>query len=207
MPTRAFSSFDAYFAANRHARMRGMVLGREREDWVITDLIANELSVQWGKTGTKLVTEGTPQSGGITTFFPIGKSSVWGNGNRIDESSLMIVGPGDEFCLANHSPCHWCSAYIPNALLTDANGDATTVLASMRGVVHMSPHRFDRFRLVLEQLGVLARQSPAAFESAAAKKATEQKLIERSAICSPWRTTSNLLLDAMRCRQYRSRYP
>ena len=30
MSTRTFSSFDAYFAANRHARTRGMVLGRER---------------------------------------------------------------------------------------------------------------------------------------------------------------------------------
>jgi len=31
MPTQTFSSFEAYFDANRHSRVRGMVLGRERE--------------------------------------------------------------------------------------------------------------------------------------------------------------------------------
>lgn len=52
-----------------------------------------------------------------------------------------------------------------------------TALASMHGVVHMSPPRMERFRLALGQLGTVVRQSPGAFDSAASKKATEQKLI------------------------------
>jgi AraC family ethanolamine operon transcriptional activator len=126
---------------------------------------------------TQFLRTTTPQSGGVTIFFHTQKSSGWGNGRRIDESSLMIAGAGDEFCLTNDAPGRWCSLYIPNGMLTDANGDATTAVASMHGVVHMSPHRFERFRLVLEQLGVAARRSPGAFESAAAQRAAERKLI------------------------------
>jgi hypothetical protein len=42
MPTQTFSSFEAYFDANRHARVRGIVLGPEREDWLMTQLSVNE---------------------------------------------------------------------------------------------------------------------------------------------------------------------
>ena len=178
MPTQTFSSFEAYFAANRHApRQRGMVLGRKREDWVITDLVVHGLSLQWGKTGTKIVAEGTTQPGGITIFFPDRQSSAWGNGKRIDESSLMTAGPDAEFCVANSGGLHWCSLYIPNEMLTRATGDAMTALASMHGVVHMSPPRIERFRLALGQLGEAVERAPGDFESASAQEATERKLI------------------------------
>ena len=178
MPTRTFSSFEAYFAANRHApRQRGMVLGRKREDWVITDLVVHGLSLQWGTTGTKIVAEGTTQPGGITFFFPDWQSSVWGNGKRIDEYSLMAAGPDAEFCVANSGGLHWCSLYIPNEMLTRATRDAMTALASMHGVVHMSPPRIERFRLALGLLGEAVERAPGDFESAPAQEATEQKLI------------------------------
>lgn len=104
MPTQTFSSFEAYFDANQHSRVRGMVLGHEREDWLITHLNVNNLSVQWGKTGAKVVVEGVTQPRGVTIFFHAQKSSGWGNGRRIDESSLMISGPGHEPWLRTGNP-------------------------------------------------------------------------------------------------------
>jgi len=41
MPTRTFPSFEAYFAANAKYDLRGMVLGRNRQDWVMTQLMVN----------------------------------------------------------------------------------------------------------------------------------------------------------------------
>ena len=38
MPTKCFSSFEAFFDANRHASLRAMVLGPDRGKWVLTNL-------------------------------------------------------------------------------------------------------------------------------------------------------------------------
>ena len=35
MPTQTFSSFDAFFEANRHASLRAMLLGTDRGSWVL----------------------------------------------------------------------------------------------------------------------------------------------------------------------------
>jgi len=36
MPTQTFLTFEAFMDANRHARLRPMVLGRDRGNWVLT---------------------------------------------------------------------------------------------------------------------------------------------------------------------------
>lgn len=41
MRTQTLSSFEAYIDANRHASLRGMILGRERDDWALTHLSVN----------------------------------------------------------------------------------------------------------------------------------------------------------------------
>ena len=71
MPTRTFSSFEAFFAANLHSDLRGMVLGRRRENWVMTQLLIKTLSVQWGRAGSSVVVEGGAKPGGISIFLPI----------------------------------------------------------------------------------------------------------------------------------------
>ena len=102
-----------------------------------------------------------------------------GNGRRLDESSLMVVGPGDEFCLAaDASPRRWCSLYIPNEKLAGRNVQKTTALGSMRGVFQLPRQRIERFRSAIEQLDGAVQRAPAAFDWAAAQEATEEKLGE-----------------------------
>jgi hypothetical protein len=43
-----FSSFEAFFGANLHSSVRGMVLRRQRAEWTMTQVVVNSLSVQWG---------------------------------------------------------------------------------------------------------------------------------------------------------------
>src|ERR1019366_5256342 len=76
MPTRNFSSFEAFFAANLHSDLRGMVLGRRRENWVMTQLDINNLSVQWGRAGSSVVVEGAAKPGGVSIFLPTLISSI-----------------------------------------------------------------------------------------------------------------------------------
>ena len=59
-PTRTFSTFEAFFAANLHSDLRGMVLGRRREKWVMTQLLLHTSSIQWGRAGSNVVVEGAP---------------------------------------------------------------------------------------------------------------------------------------------------
>jgi AraC family ethanolamine operon transcriptional activator len=178
MPTRTFPSFEAFFAANLHSDLRGMVLGRRRENWVMTQLLINKLSVQWGRAGSSVVVEGAAKPGGVSIFLPIQSPlGVSGNGHRLDESSLMINQTGDEFCIANDSSRPWFSVYIPYETLAGASGDATTPVQSMRGFVQVPLQRIQRFRSVIGQFDVAVQRASAHFQSAAAQRAAEQKLV------------------------------
>jgi AraC family ethanolamine operon transcriptional activator len=178
MPTRTFPSFEAFFAANLHSDLRGMVLGRRRENWVMTQLVVNTLSVQWGRAGSSVVVEGAAKPGGVSIFLPIENTlGVSGNGHRLDESSLMINQTGDEFCIANDSSRPWFSVYIPYETLAGASGDATTPVPLMHGFVRVPFQRTERFRSVIGQFDEAVQRVPADFESAAAQRAAEQKLV------------------------------
>jgi len=178
MPTRTFSSFEAFFAANLHSDLRGMILGRRRENWVMTQLIVNTLSVQWGRAGSSVVVEGAAKPGGISIFIPTeSPMGVSGNGHRLDESSLMINQTGDEFCIANDSSRPWFSVYIPYETLAGTSGDATTPFPFMHGFVQVSLPSIQRFRSVIGQFNEAVQRAATDFESAAAQRAAEQKLV------------------------------
>jgi hypothetical protein len=163
MPKQTFPSFEAFIEANRHARLRQMVLGRDRGNWVLTHLMVNNLSVQWGEAGGKAVIEGASRPGGLTIFLQTrGAPAFSGNGRRFDDLSLMVAEPNDEFCLAaDGGSRRWCSLYIPNGDLVGPSGDTTNRVGSMRGVFQLPPQRMERFRLVIEQLDEAVQQAPA----------------------------------------------
>jgi len=179
MPTQTFTSFETFFDANRHARLRPMVLGFDRKKWMLTHLNVNHLSVQWGQAGGKAVVEGATKPGGHTIFLQTqGAPAFSGNGRRLDGLSLMVAGPGEEFCLAaNDTLRSWCSLYIPNEKLAGANGDATAADGSRPGVFQLPRRRMERFQSVIEMLDRAVQRAPAAFTSEAAQNATEQELI------------------------------
>ena len=70
MPKQTFSSFEAFFDAFRFASMRAMVLGPAGENWVLSTLVLNNLSIQWGQAEAKAVVEGTPRAAGVSIFLP-----------------------------------------------------------------------------------------------------------------------------------------
>jgi AraC family transcriptional regulator, ethanolamine operon transcriptional activator len=155
-----------------------MLLGRDHRNWALTNLLVNKLSLQWGHAGGKAVVEGASRPGGLTIFFQTqGDSAFSGNGRRLDAFSLMISGPGEEFCLAaDSSSRRWCSLYVPNALL-NPNEDAPTPALSMRGVFRLPADRIDSFRFVVGQLDEAVQRSHADFVSTAAQRAAEHKLV------------------------------
>jgi AraC family ethanolamine operon transcriptional activator len=178
MPTRTFSSFEAMFAAHLHADLRGMVLGRDSKPWVMTQLVLNNLSVQWGRPGAGVVTQGATPPGGMTFYLPtLSPLGFSGNGHPLDEVSLMINRPGDEFYIINASSSPWFSAYIPYKALAGASGDATTLVPLMQGIVQVPLQRIQRFRSFIAQFGEAVQRAVTDFESAAAKRAAEKKLV------------------------------
>jgi AraC family ethanolamine operon transcriptional activator len=178
MPTRTFSSFEAMFAAHLHADLRGMVLGRDSKPWVMTQLVLNNLSVQWGHPGAGVATQGATPPAGITFYLPTQSPLGFsGNGHPFDEFSLMINRPGDEFYIINASSRPWFSVYIPYATLAGASEQAIEPVPSMHGVVQLPLPRIQRFQSLIGQFGEAAQRAATDFESAAAQKAAEQKLI------------------------------
>jgi AraC-like DNA-binding protein len=179
MPVQRFSSFDAFFDAFRFANMRPMVLGPAGENWVLTSLVLNSLSIQWGQAEAKAVVEGAPRADGVSIFLPTRMPAAWcWNGRQCDELSLMVDVPGADFCLATtNTPRSWCGLYIPNQVLADANADATTPVGSKRGFFKVSRERVTRFRSIVGQLEALVQEAPTVLESAAGQKAASQKLL------------------------------
>jgi AraC family ethanolamine operon transcriptional activator len=188
MPKQTFSSFEAFFDANRHASLRAMVLGPVRENWVLTHLVLNNLSIQFGQAESKALVEGAPRAGGVSIFMPTRSASAWwGNGRRFDELSLMVALPGDDFCLVADTPRSWCSLYIPNGELTGPNGDVTTAVGSSRGFFQVPPQRMEGFRSAIGQLDEAVQRAPAAFDSPSGQRASAQKLVQeiRNVLATP----------------------
>ena len=179
MPKQTFSSFEAFFDAFRFASMRAMVLGPAGENWVLSTLVLNNLSIQWGQAEAKAVVEGTPRAAGVSIFLPTRTPAAWRwNGHQFDELSLMVDVPGADFCLAAAAaPRSWCGLYIPNQELADADGDVTTAVGSKRGFFQVSRQRIMRFRSVIGQLEAIVRGAPTVLEPAAGQTAAEQKLL------------------------------
>jgi AraC family ethanolamine operon transcriptional activator len=179
MPTRIFASFEAFFAANAHSDLRGMVLGRKQEDWVMTQLTINNLSVQWGRAGASVIVEGAAKPGGVSLFIPTGSPfGISGNGCRLDESALMVIQTGDDFCIANDASRRWFSLYIPNETLAGPRRDPKTSALSMHGYVKAPLQRIDGFRSIIDQFDQAVQRAASDFDSAAAQNAAEQKLIQ-----------------------------
>lgn len=189
MPTQVFSSFEAFFDAFRFANMRPMVLGPAGENWVLSTMVLNNLSIQWGQAEAKAVVEGAPRSAGVSIFLPTRTPEAWWcNGRQCDELSLMVDVPGADFCLATSAtPRSWCGLYIPNQLLADANGDVTRAVGSKRGLFQVPRQRIMRFRSVLGQLEAIVDGAPKVLESAAGQRAAEQKLLRevRNLLAAP----------------------
>jgi AraC family ethanolamine operon transcriptional activator len=178
LATRTFPTFESFFAANLHSDLRGMVLGRRRENWVMTQLSVNALSVQWGHPGSGVIVEGEAKPGGISIFLPTQSPlGVSGNGRQLDESSLVINQTGDEFCIANESLRPWFSVYIPYEKLGGSRSDSATPLPTMHGFVQVPLPRIARFRSFIAQFHEAVQRAHSGFESVAAKSAAEQKLV------------------------------
>jgi AraC-like DNA-binding protein len=180
MPVQSFSSFDAFFDAFRFASMRPMVLGPAGEKWVLSSLVLNNnLSIQWGQAEARAVVEGAPRSAGVSIFLPTrAPEAWWWNGRRCDDLSLMVDVPGADFCLAAANiPRSWCGLYIPNQVLADATGDATTTVGSKRGFFQVSRERITRFRSIVGQLEAVVQGVPAVLEAAAGQRAAGEKLL------------------------------
>jgi len=189
MPKQTFTSFEAFFDAFRFADMRPMVLGPPGENWVLSTLVLNNLSIQWGQAEAKTVVEGAPRAAGISIFLPTRTPEAWWcNGRQCDELSLMVDAPGADFCLATAAaPRSWCGLYIPNHVLADASGDVTAAVGSKRGFFQVPRQRIMRFRAVVGQLEAIAREEPAVLESAVGQRAAGQKLLRevRNLLAAP----------------------
>jgi AraC family ethanolamine operon transcriptional activator len=189
MPIQTFSSFEAFFDAFRFASMRAMVLGPAGENWVLSTLVLDNLSIQWGRAEAKAVVEGAPRAAGVSIFVPTRTPAAWWwNGHQFDELSLMVDVPGADFCLATAAaPRSWCGLYIPNQVIADANGDVTTAVGSKRGFFQVSRQRIMRFRSVIGQLETIVRRAPTVLESAAGQRAAAQKLLRevRNLLAAP----------------------
>jgi AraC family transcriptional regulator, ethanolamine operon transcriptional activator len=180
MPTRTstFSSFEAYLDAIQSANLRALFKGPKCRDWVLSHLAVNNLRFQWGQSGGSSVIEGSVVPGGVGVFM-LSQTSELTNGNaqRFDDRSLMVLRPGEEFCIAATGCNQWFSVFIPNEVLAEWSGTPLAI-KSPSAMIRIPSSRAERFRLAMERLAFIVRNAPTAFDSSAALNMTAHKLAQ-----------------------------
>jgi AraC family transcriptional regulator, ethanolamine operon transcriptional activator len=172
-----FRVYEAYAAAIQDATLRATFLGKKHSNWALSYLSVNNLGVQWGHTGGPGVVEGTVKPGGCVILMPTHNGhAMSGNGLRFDDASLMLMRPGAEFCLSATNYNRWFSVFVPDELLTDSPGTFPANIGSSCSLIRVPLNRADRFRSAVEQLGLIVRSQPEAFDSSAAITTTAHKL-------------------------------
>jgi AraC family ethanolamine operon transcriptional activator len=178
MPTQTFSSFEAYADAIQSASLRAIFRGPKRTNWALSYLTMNNLSVQWGQDGGPNMFEGTVEPGGVGIFMPSQNAqSIGGNGRRFDDLSVMVLTPGDEFCIAATNWNRWFSVFVPNEMLAEWNGTPAAI-GSSSTFVQLPLRQAERFRSAMERLALIVRKAPTAFDSTAVLNTTARKLAQ-----------------------------
>jgi len=179
LPSLTFSSFDAYAAQIQQATVRAMFLGPQQKNWSLAYLTMTDLSVQWGREGGANIIEGTSEPGGITFFMPRRNGHrITGDGHRMDSESLMVLIPGDEFCISASDWNQWSSMWVSHQVLQSMCGLSDAILRWKTRVLQQSSESVAVLRSTLEKLGQAVDEEPSAFESVRAIHTTERKLAE-----------------------------
>ena len=177
MTTHTFPSPEAHVAAVQNANLRIALLGKASRPWTIASLDLHDLRVQWGQAGGGTLTEGAVSHAGAILFVPTQNASVMRmNGHRFDAQSFRFQMPGDELCLSSTDWHCWFSLFISNEVLADWSDNGATAVALSSRFIQVPLERAEAFRRVVEQLGSIVQEAPAAFASSAAVATTAHKL-------------------------------
>jgi AraC-like DNA-binding protein len=178
-----FSSFDAYAAAIQHADARMTLIGREQGKWALDFFPVSEISIQWG-VGGAAACEGGSVRGGLTLFLPMYKSDglprneqrLLGNGQRLENGSILILEPGADFCITATGAHRWSSIFIPFDSLSTINFPATKTGHSHRLLLPSGAG--ENLQSLVENLGAIFRNAPKALRSTSALRKARLKISE-----------------------------
>jgi hypothetical protein len=107
-------------------------------DWGLSYLPLNNLRVQWGAVGGPGAIEGTIKQGGRVIFMPLQNAhAISGNGRRFDDSSLMLMRPGGEFCFSAINYNRWLSVFVPDEFLTGSNAAVPAIIGASCNLVRI----------------------------------------------------------------------
>jgi AraC family transcriptional regulator, ethanolamine operon transcriptional activator len=172
-----FDVYEAYAAAIQNASLRSTFLGKKYANWALSYLSVNNLGVQWGRTGGPGVIEGNVKVSMSAILMPTQNAhAISGNGRKLDNTSLMIIRLGAEFCFSATNQHRWFTVFVPDELLTDSPEAFPANIGSSCRLIRVPLNIADRFRSSLEKLGLIVQSQPDAFDSSAAMTTTARKL-------------------------------
>ncbi len=97
---------------------------------------------------------------------------------RVTDRSLLVMRPGGEFCFSATNHNRWFSVFVPDELHIEINESAGADLGASCTLLRIAPDRAQRFKSMLERLGLMVQRQPGAFDSSAAITTTARKLAE-----------------------------
>lgn len=117
MIQQVFSEYEAYREAHEDIDMSLTLCHPERSRWSLCHLYVDSLHIQSGSDGCGDIAEGATRRDGWILYYQRGGIPQLANGERLTQDSVVVAGPGAEFCLTSQG-CHdWTSVFFPAASL------------------------------------------------------------------------------------------
>ncbi len=125
-----FTEFEAYKDAHEDVDIRLTLSHPERPHWSLHHLNVDSLNLQRGSDGCGDIAEGAVRQDGWILYFLVGESWQLSNGQLMTNDSVVVAGPGAEFCLASRGRHDWMTVFLPTASLFPLAGCGESISSS-----------------------------------------------------------------------------
>lgn len=198
-----FEEFEAYTTAIEDANLRSTVPKFEDRRWTICHLPLGSLHIQQGYEGSGHIAEGECRSDGYLLFVQRTGQRCLANGEVLQEDSVMLIGPGEEFCLASADAHDWYSVFLPLthletegmpirsglyqaqpgdllSLTGEIDGFTHTALCGVPSLVELPPAVDFRQRLVERVMQLLGLEQSVVRSDVGRPKVVDRRLIRQA---------------------------
>ncbi len=134
-----FQDFEAFAQSVQDAELRCMLPRLQQRYWMIQQLTAGSIHLQYSSEGSGNIAEGSTRSDGCVIFCQRSGSSGRANGVQLAPGSLVFMGPRAEFHLTFDNAHDWFSVFVPRELLSSILNDDNGSQSQLRGLKTYQP--------------------------------------------------------------------
>ena len=135
MSCHVFTEYEAYKDAHEDVDLSLTLSHPDRSSWSVRNLRIDSLHIQSASDGCGDIAEGVTRRDGWILYFQTTGLPQLANGVELTRDSVVVAGPGTEFCFASQSRHDWTTVFFPIASLFPSTEDEQSGSPSVIQVV------------------------------------------------------------------------